>query len=198
MHGQQPSIFVQLKFPIPMNEIVIVTSSKDSGGVGVIDLATGSHICSNFKNCVSDPGTVCLVGGTSGHAGIGCKTSDYVCISQSKKPVINVWAWGKSQVHMQCHIQEITTSLTTDPNGSFIFGGTKKGSIYVWEISSGNLLTSWQAHFKEVSRLCVSPCGSFLVSASGDGMARVWDIALAIDESDIGQSVDQRALKPFR
>ena len=52
-----------------MNEVVIVTSSKDAGGIGVYDLATGTPVSTNFKNCVADAGAVCLLGGPSAYSG---------------------------------------------------------------------------------------------------------------------------------
>ena len=41
--------------------------------------------------------TIALVGGPSSFCGHG-NSSDYVVVSQAKKPQINVWQWGKPQV----------------------------------------------------------------------------------------------------
>lgn len=77
---------------------------------------------------------------------------------------------------MQCHIQEITTTITSDIKGYYLCGGTKGGRIFIWEISSGTLLLSWQAHFKSITVMTFTSCGNYLISASEDGMVRVWDI----------------------
>ena len=105
-----------------MEEVILVTSAKESEGVGVFDVRTGSTVCTNFKNCGCDsagddiqytPDTnltslkiltcyvtvICSVGGPSSFAGQGY-SGDYVVVSQSKKPQINVWQWGKPQVLM--------------------------------------------------------------------------------------------------
>jgi pre-rRNA-processing protein IPI3 len=186
-----------------MNEVVIVTSSKDAGGgMGVVDLATGTPVCSNFKNCIAEPGSVCLTGvGYSSFSGAGA-CGDFIAVAQSKKPVINIYQWNKSQVLHQCHIQEITTSLASDPSGTFIFGGTKRGWIYAWEATSGALIVSWQAHFKSVTRLAVSDTGDFLISASEDGMARAWELAAVLDQSDTygraASASTRKNMSPYR
>eukprot|EP01041_Mallomonas_annulata_P004605 gene4605-9150_t len=179
-----------------MEEIVIVTSSKDAG-VAVCDIHTGSSACTDFKNCLSDASCICTVGGDSSFSGRG-GSGDFFVISQSKKPVINIYQWNKPQTHMVCHVQEITTAISSDPSGTFLFGGTKGGRIYCWEISTGNLLQSWQAHFKMVSKLVVSCCGMYLVSSSEDGMVRVWHTTSIVQVTDSRQSPENRNQQPFR
>lgn len=77
---------------------------------------------------------------------------------------------------MQCHVQEITTTVAADPTGTYLVGGTKSGRIYWWDICSGELLASFQGHFKSVTATQFTRCGLFVVTASLDGMVRVWDV----------------------
>lgn len=158
-------------------------AGESNGGIAVLDLRTGTPVCPAFKNCLADSGTACIVGGISsfsGHTTLG--SGDFVVAAQLNKPVINVWQWGKPQVHFQCHLQEITTALTCCAH-SFILAGTRKGWIYCWCVSSGTLLASFQAHFKTVTRLVCSPCGNYCVSSSEDGMVRAWDMSSIVDLS---------------
>jgi pre-rRNA-processing protein IPI3 len=173
-----------------INEVVLVTSAKDAGGIAALDFVTGTPVCTNFKNCVADPGSVCLVGGISSYSGVSHRGGDYIVIAQSKKPVIHVWQWNKPQVHMQIHTQEIITSLASDPTGTFLFAGGKKGWIYIWNVTTGALLKSWQAHFKEVSRLYNTLDGEICISASFDGMVKAWNITSLLDVSDVLASMD--------
>jgi WD40 repeat protein len=102
---------------------------------------------------------------------------------------------------MQCHVQEITQSITADPSGYFIYGGTKGGRIFCWELSTGNLKCSWQAHFKAVNALKISDCGNFCVSGSEDGMVRVWDlisILSNVSTGDIKHVSKTKNTIPFR
>ena len=105
---------------------------------------------------------ICSVGGPSSFAGQGY-SGDYVVVSQSKKPQINVWQWGKPQIHMQCHVQEITTAVAADPTGTYLIGGTKSGRLYWWDVCSGDLLASFQGHFKSVTAAQFTRCGLYLV-----------------------------------
>ena len=164
-----------------MNEVLIVTSSKDSNGIGIIDIKTGAHVCPNLKNNVSDAGTMCTIGGSSSYSGNSCSTSDYIAIAQSNKPIIHLWSWGKNQLQMTFHVQEVITSLASDRYGMYIIGGSKKGIIYVWEIATGHFLTSWQAHFKDITRIKFSPASDYFCSSSMDGIVRCWDLLNVLD-----------------
>ncbi|KAJ1403386.1 WD40-repeat-containing domain protein, partial [Ochromonadaceae sp. CCMP2298] len=67
-------------------------------------------------------------------------------------------------------------AMAVDPSGSFLLAGSQKGWIYCWELSTGELLNTFQAHFKAVTRICVAALGSLCLSASEDGSARVWEM----------------------
>ena len=182
-----------------MTNLVLITSANEGNkGIGVNDF-NGSNLATNFKDCVADTGALCLVGGTSSFSGQGA-AGDYVVAAQSKKPVINVYHWGKPQVHYQCHVQEITTAITADSSGTYLLGGTKRGWVYIWEISSGALLTSFQAHFKAVTHVKVTARSDFFVSASEDGMARCWDLCSIVGNAAAAAANSKRnaGVQPFR
>ncbi len=182
-----------------MAEIVIVSSNKESCGMGVVDVATGSMVCNSFKNCIADAGALCTIGSSSSsYSGQG-SSGDYIVAAQSKKPVIHIWQWGKSQALMVCHVQEIITSLASDSTGTFLVGGTRKGWVYCWNIASGELVNIWQAHFKTVTRLYISKNGQFCISASEDGMGRAWDMSKVLDVSErIKNLGGKQTITPYR
>jgi len=43
-----------------MDEVAIITSSKDASGILVVDCKTGNSTATNFKNCIAEPG-ICKV-----------------------------------------------------------------------------------------------------------------------------------------
>ena len=181
-------------------ECIVVTSNVDGcKGVSVLD-RTGSSLANNFKDCLVDTGAFCMVGGNSSFGGNGV-CGDYLVAAQSKKPIINVYHWGKSQVHYQCHVQEITTSVAADPSGTYLLGGTKRGWMYCWELSSGKLLNSFQAHFKAITSLKCSSRGEFFISGGEDGMVRAWDIADMLNSSKGPAALESsmsHSVKPFK
>ena len=138
-----------------------------------------------------------MIGGPSSFSGKSKQGSgDYIVATQSKKPLINIWQWGKPQVLMQCRIQEITTSICVDSNGFYIFGGTKGGRIFCWEVSSGNLVQTWQGHYKAITVMCMTDCGTYLLSGGDDGMARAWDIPTLL--ATCGKGGVKKRITPFR
>lgn len=182
-----------------MTEVLVISSNKDACGLGVVDVATGSMVCNNFKNCIADSGALCSIGSSSSsYSGQG-SSGDFIAVAQAKKPVIHIWQWGKPQVAFQCHVQEIVTCLASDISGTFLLGGTKKGWIYCWNIGTGELLNIWQAHFKSVTRLQLSKNGQFCVSVSEDGMGRAWDMAKVLDLSErIRNPTGKQSVTPYR
>ena len=187
-----------------MDEVLILTSSKDSGGgVAVLDLKTCTPICGNFKNSIADAGgsAACLGSGLSSFGGAG-SCGDYLAVAQSKKPTINIYQWCKPQVLYQCHLQEIMVSVAADPSGRYFVGGSKKGWLYLWELSTGALINSWQAHFKSVTRVQFTRCGGYCMSVSEDGMARCWEIMQFVDTSnslvDGSSATSRRSVTPYR
>lgn len=179
------------------NLILISSANEGNKGISVQDF-NGSNLVSNFKDCICDPGAMCLVGGLSSFSGQG-SAGDYVVAAQSKKPIINVYQWGKPQVHFQCHVQEIVTAVASDPCGTYLLAGTKRGWIYIWEISSGKLLTSFQAHFKAVTHICSTLRGDLFLSASEDGMARCWDLCNIVGQLASSNANGKRnsSVQPF-
>lgn len=182
-----------------MEEALILTSGKDAAGMGIIDLRTGSALCSNFKNCLAEAGAVCTIGSsTSSYSGYG-SAGDYIAVAQSKKPSINIYQWGKPQVHFQCHIQEIVTAIATDPMGAFLIAGTMKGWIYCWELSSGELINTFQAHFKAITRISVTKIGApYCISVSEDGTGRAWELHKILDSAETYKNFGKHSLTPFR
>lgn len=177
-------------------EVVILTSGKDGSGMGILDVSTCSQSFASFKNCIADPGCVCKVWyGPSAYSGDG-SSGDYIAVAQSKKPVINIYQWGKPQVHQQCHTQEIMTSMTSSL--SFLIGGTKRGWIYIWDLSTGELLNSFPAHFKSVSRMTMTKDAQFLMSVSDDGMGKVWDASKLFDSMEYNRSVAKSGNSAYR
>jgi pre-rRNA-processing protein IPI3 len=180
-------------------DYLLLISSANEGNKGIsVNALNGSSLANNFKDSVVDTGALCTVGGSSSFAGQG-NSCDYVVAAQSQKPIINVYHWGKSQIHYQCHIQEITTALACDPSGTYLIGGTKRGWIYMWELASGKLLTSFQAHYKSITQLHCTKREEFFFSASEDGMVRAWDLCSVVGTAEASSAGSkQSGMKPFR
>lgn len=65
--------------------------------------------------------------------------------------------------------------------GGYIFGGAPSGVVYIWEASRGRLLVSLPAHYKAVSSISVSSCGSYLITGGEDSVVNVWELMHILD-----------------
>jgi WD40 repeat protein len=63
--------------------------------------------------------------------------------------------------------------LLTDDN-RFAVAGDDRGTIWIWELSSGNLYASWSAHQTIVRDLVFDARDNILISTSDDGEAAIW------------------------
>eukprot|EP01031_Cornospumella_fuschlensis_P041896 gene41896-51142_t len=103
------------------------------------------------------------------------------------KPVVQYYQFGRSDVTLQVHLEEILTSLVYCKCKRILLGGSGKGSIFLWDFTTGELLAKWHAHFKSVSRLLISHDGEMLVSGGGDGLVRAWCISSLLRDSSAHQ-----------
>jgi pre-rRNA-processing protein IPI3 len=56
---------------------------------------------------------------------------------------------------MQCHAPEKIGPLAVSDDGSLCCGGGVSGRLYLWEVGSGALVRSWDAHYKVYTTCCM-------------------------------------------
>ena len=71
----------------------------------------------------------------------------------------------KSEVH----------TLAFSPDGRILVGGSKEGSIDVWDTSTQRHITTLKGHASVVFSVSFSPDGATLISESEDGTIRLWN-----------------------
>ncbi|RYG59170.1 hypothetical protein EON64_20505 [archaeon] len=103
------------------------------------------------------------------------------------KPVVQFYQFGRADASLQVHLEEIMTSLAYCEHKRILIGGSGKGSVFLWDFSTGELLAKWQAHFKTVSRLLFSQDGELLVTGGGDGLVRAWCVSSLLCDSSAPQ-----------
>ncbi|WP_437747130.1 PQQ-binding-like beta-propeller repeat protein [Sorangium sp. So ce1504] len=63
------------------------------------------------------------------------------------------------------------------PDGQRIVSGSSDGTLKVWDLPTGKLLSTLEGHAKEIRCCDISPDGQRIVSGSGDAMLKVWDLS---------------------
>ncbi|GAA5904421.1 hypothetical protein JCM8208_004190 [Rhodotorula glutinis] len=113
--------------------------------------------------------TLAVVEGSNGTggfiAGLGGKDG---------RAALNVWNFTRETTQHRLIPPVRLSVMTVSRDGLYMAGGTPDGRIFLWEMSSGNLLVTVDAHYRAVSALEFSDDGAALVSASEDAGVSVW------------------------
>ncbi|XP_026501269.2 WD repeat-containing protein 18 [Vanessa tameamea] len=117
-------------------------------------------------------------GGTAENHTLSFIGSDYLAVVQKTKPVLHVWPLNSQQTvqGMRFILPGKASAFAVTPDGSYCVAGIEE-KIYVWQISSGSLLTIINRHYQKVSLLKFTNDGRFFISAAEDGMVMVWSLA---------------------
>lgn len=83
------------------------------------------------------------------------------------------WVWG----------------LSYHPDGNRIFSAADEGELWLWDITTGEIIQTFEGHEGQIRDIEVSSGGSLMVSGGEDTRAIVWDtetgeIVLQLDEPD--------------
>ncbi len=118
-------------------------------------------------------------------------------VSASDDHTVRVWslATGASRYPPMEH-EGAVYAMDVSPDGRWIASGDTTGSIYLWNMETGMLARSFNAHHdKPVFDVAFSPDGRYLASGGWDDRLQLWsldallrgeDEPLAIVESDAG------------
>uniref|UniRef100_A0A131YJS2 Pre-rRNA-processing protein IPI3 n=1 Tax=Rhipicephalus appendiculatus TaxID=34631 RepID=A0A131YJS2_RHIAP len=130
----------------------------------VWDVVSAS-VLSQYKGGTSSPRTLCLLG------------SEYVISAQHDKPLLRVWSLQRrDQIQRQIVCPGRVSALAASPDGLHCVAGIED-KIYLWQVSSGDLLAVVSRHFQVITCLRFTDDGGRFVSASRDGQVLVWDLA---------------------
>ncbi len=67
-------------------------------------------------------------------------------------------------------------SLNSTSDGQTLVSGSQDGDIYLWNVETGQVITTLSGHQEAIAAIAVSADGQILVSASEDGVIKVWDL----------------------
>ncbi|ODQ52305.1 WD domain, G-beta repeat-containing protein [Saitoella complicata NRRL Y-17804] len=86
---------------------------------------------------------------------------------------------------------EVTVIARSLANGDMYAVGYSDGSIRIWELSSSNLVVTFNGHRSSVSALCFDVSGTRLASGSKDTDIIVWDVVAEVGISRLRGHKDQ-------
>ncbi|CAD6265671.1 unnamed protein product [Miscanthus lutarioriparius] len=158
--------------PPPQPKQLVLAASSADAGVAAWDLRTGAEDI-RLRPCASGPRSLASV-------------ADRFLASAQALPaggnsgIIHFYYLDKPQVAVKSFPAEPIRALIADQEGSYLIGGGSNGNMFLWEVSSGELLHTWHAHYRAVR--CLALYDYLLVSGSEDGSIKVWDLITVLDE----------------
>ncbi|EPZ36589.1 hypothetical protein O9G_001573 [Rozella allomycis CSF55] len=144
-----------------MEELCLVSSNNESSNLIAYNIRTGA-ILASFK------GAFCEVHGFA-HG------KDKLYVAQANKALLLSYHTSKESIQSRSVCPEVLTTLTVDPSGSYLVGGSMSGKIYIWLISCGSLLKVVDAHYKKVNKIIFTNDASTIISCSEDSLIKIWD-----------------------
>ena len=66
-------------------------------------------------------------------------------------------------------------SVAFSPDGNYVVSGSRDNTAKVWEVATGNVITTFTGHSSYVYSVAFSPDGNYVVSGSRDSTAKVWE-----------------------
>ncbi|KII87196.1 hypothetical protein PLICRDRAFT_42847 [Plicaturopsis crispa FD-325 SS-3] len=150
------------------------SSTAGPGSIALHDIQTGSSLAS-FKQTSANAHCTAFVDSRNGQGG-------FMLSAQADKSILNVYNFQKDQIALKIVLPEKLSCIAVDRRGEFCAGGTAQGRIYLWEIASGILYNSWDAHYRQVSVLRFTPDGAALLSGSEDSGVSVWSVSRLLDD----------------
>ncbi|XP_078024526.1 WD repeat-containing protein 18 [Epinephelus lanceolatus] len=162
----------------PLEVIVSSDSGSQMWNSTVFDLHSGSSLLS-YRGGNSSARTLSVLGG------------EYLLSAQLGKNFINVWEiQRKDQLQQKVVCPGVVTCLTASPNGLFLAAGVAE-AVYLWEVSTGKLLSVLSRHYQDVTCLKFTDDSSHFVSGGKDNLALVWSLSSVI-QVDLSHTPEPR------
>lgn len=164
------------------NSRTIDTESRT--GLGAVLLSP----CKRFVIGGSTDGTLALWDAASGRQqrryGQGNSGVQALCLTHKGRRLLAAYTDGTQRLwdlqttacrHEMTHPAPVLDIAAT-PCGRYALAGDEKGSLWLWDVESGDLARKFRRHPTWVSRVAISFDGRRAASACDDGMLRLWDL----------------------
>ncbi|XP_075993620.1 WD repeat-containing protein 18 [Genypterus blacodes] len=162
----------------PLEVIVSSDSASPLWNISVFDPHSGSSLLS-------------YRGGNSSARTLSVLSGEHLLSAALGKNFINVWEiHRKDQLQQKIVCPGVVTCLTASANGLFLAAGIAE-AVYLWEVSTGKLLSVLSRHYQDVTCLKFTDDSSHFVSGGKDNLAMVWSLASVV-QLDLSHAPEPR------
>lgn len=154
------------------------SSSSLVGSMGLTTVAVPSSTSALFTfKGVSDPSfhSVSVIPTSPNPAISG--TGGLVFQLENNKATLNVFSWQRDHPLQRIILPSKLSCIACSSNGELVAGGSFDGRIFLWQIATGDLLASFDAHYRSITVIKWTPDGASLVTGSEDSRILVWSLA---------------------
>ncbi|XP_061634556.1 WD repeat-containing protein 18 [Phyllopteryx taeniolatus] len=151
----------------PLEVVLSSDASSQLWNVSVFDAHSGSSLLS-YRGGNSSARTLCVLNG------------QYLLSAQLAKNFINVWEiHRKEQLQQKIVCPGAVTCISASTDGIFLAAGVAE-AVYLWEVSTGKLLSVVTRHYQDVTCVKFTDDGSHFVSGGKDSVVLVWSLSSVI------------------
>ncbi|EDV23149.1 uncharacterized protein TRIADDRAFT_58140 [Trichoplax adhaerens] len=103
-------------------------------------------------------------------------TDSYLLAAQPGQALIHVWSVSKEQLHMKIACPGKITALACSQDSAYCVAAIEE-KVYVWQLSTGNLLSVLSRHYQAIRCIrFVDDCSHF-ITGGDDGLVIAWRLA---------------------
>ena len=99
------------------------------------------------------------------------------------------WAWlnaasDDALLVLDGHTGPVTTA-SFSPDGKRVVTASHDGTTMVWDVHTGDLVTTWRGHTQRINTVVYSPDGNTIMTSSSDGTVRLWEAATGTETASL-------------
>lgn len=117
--------------------------------------------------------------------------NEYILTGNKKEPKLHLWHVGNPDPlkKVRLILPNIPNCMAVCCNNIFLAVGIKT-DLYIWQLSSGSLLTIQKRHYQNISVIKFSSCSNYLLTASEDGSVNAYKLVdlISTDKNNLIQT----------
>jgi WD40 repeat protein/serine/threonine protein kinase len=86
-----------------------------------------------------------------------------------------------NKVIWQKPVDHPINTMVMSPDDTLLVSGSPDGTLTFWDVTSGQIIRTIQAHFDAIRVVAFSPNGKQVASGSGDGTVRIWEVTQVVN-----------------